>query len=210
MTAGTRVIVVGGGIAGVSIGFELARDHDVVVLEAEDALGFHTTGRSAALYIAEYGPAPVRTLTRASLEGFRRLERDFATPSLLTPRGALLTAWDDQSVAHLTAAVDAPGSTLVPLSAHEAECRCRVLRSDRMRLAGGDDTAMDVDVMALHAATSASGPRFSRSPTHGARFGTGATFGARCGGSLSSPQSTGQTPHENPRPVSSGRRGLRS
>ena len=42
------VIVIGGGIAGVSIGFELSKSHSVCLLEMESTLAFHTTGRSAA------------------------------------------------------------------------------------------------------------------------------------------------------------------
>ncbi|MDX1785603.1 MAG: FAD-dependent oxidoreductase, partial [Roseovarius sp.] len=42
------VIVIGGGIAGVSAGAEIAADASVLLLEAEPHLGYHSTGRSAA------------------------------------------------------------------------------------------------------------------------------------------------------------------
>ena len=42
------VLVIGGGIAGVSIGYELAADRSVGLLEMEATLAFHTTGRSVA------------------------------------------------------------------------------------------------------------------------------------------------------------------
>ena len=62
------VAVIGGGIAGLAIAAWLAPHRDVVVLEAEETLGYHTTGRSAALYTECYGADPIRSLARASKE----------------------------------------------------------------------------------------------------------------------------------------------
>ena len=59
------VIVVGAGIAGASVADALAAECSVVVLEREPQPGYHTTGRSAALFAPVYGPAPIRALTRA-------------------------------------------------------------------------------------------------------------------------------------------------
>jgi len=64
------VIVVGGGIAGVSVAYELSKDSRVLLFEAETQLGYHSTGRSAAVYIPSYGhekPA-LFELTRSSYE----------------------------------------------------------------------------------------------------------------------------------------------
>src|SRR5690606_27116055 len=59
-----RAVVVGGGIAGVSVAAELAGlGAEVTLLEAEDVLAHHTTGRSAAMYLPGYGNAVVRALT---------------------------------------------------------------------------------------------------------------------------------------------------
>ena len=60
------VLVIGGGMAGVSIACELATDRRVVLLEAEPVLAYHTTGRSAAVYLETYGGAAVRALTTGS------------------------------------------------------------------------------------------------------------------------------------------------
>jgi D-arginine dehydrogenase len=60
------VAVVGGGIAGVSAAAELADTHTVVILEQEDRLAHHTTGRSAAAFLETYGGPEIRALTRAS------------------------------------------------------------------------------------------------------------------------------------------------
>ena len=59
-------IIIGGGIAGASTGFWLARHGRVIVLERESHPGYHSTGRSAALYTAAYGTPQVRALTLAS------------------------------------------------------------------------------------------------------------------------------------------------
>ena len=67
----TDVVVVGGGIAGVSVAAALAPRREVVLVEQEEQLALHSTGRSAASYVASDGPAPIRALTRASL-GARR------------------------------------------------------------------------------------------------------------------------------------------
>ena len=73
------VVVIGAGIAGSTAAAALAADRRVALIEAEEAAGYHTTGRSAALWILNYGPPDVRTLTglsravlRAPARGLRR------------------------------------------------------------------------------------------------------------------------------------------
>ncbi|MDJ0642565.1 MAG: FAD-dependent oxidoreductase [Erythrobacter sp.] len=74
--------VIGAGMAGASIAAELAPHARVVVLEAEDAPGYHSTGRSAAFWEECYGGPGVVPLTLAS--GVYLREHGF-----LHPRGAL-------------------------------------------------------------------------------------------------------------------------
>jgi D-arginine dehydrogenase len=66
MTIELDALVIGAGIAGASIGAELASDRRVLVLERESQPGYHSTGRSAALFSESYGNAAVRALSRAS------------------------------------------------------------------------------------------------------------------------------------------------
>ena len=60
------IIIVGGGIAGASLGAELARGRRVMIVEAEEVCGYHATGRSAAFYLESYGGPEVAKLTIAS------------------------------------------------------------------------------------------------------------------------------------------------
>lgn len=140
------VAVVGGGIAGVSIAYELAADRSVVLLEAEDRLAAHTTGRSAALYLPSYGPPPVRALTRASRPDFDRLVDDLDTPPLLTPRTLVVVATDDSPQAR--AGLDAWDAD--PVDPADAAGLCPLLRGDRV-VAAVTAEVSDIDVMALHA-----------------------------------------------------------
>lgn len=83
------VLIVGGGIAGASLGARLAASMSVMLIEAEDLCGRHATGRSAAFWNASLGgDTPERRLSHLSKAMFDRNWPDSATP-LLRPRGAL-------------------------------------------------------------------------------------------------------------------------
>ncbi|RJQ79414.1 FAD-binding oxidoreductase [Pseudonocardiaceae bacterium YIM PH 21723] len=138
------VLVIGGGIAGVSIAYELAEHCDVLLVEAEPTTAVHTTGRSAALYIPTYGAPLLRDLTVASGDRFTELASILDTPPLLTPRGELWIAVTEEAGQRI-ATLD-----LEPLSAADAVRFCPVLRAERLHAAAYDDAAMDVDVMSLH------------------------------------------------------------
>jgi D-arginine dehydrogenase len=98
-------LVVGGGIAGVSAGWELARDGSVCVLEREEHLAFHSTGRSAALFMETYGNGPVRALTSGSRSFYASPPGGFADEPLATRRGALFIA-DEPHLSALRAHFD--------------------------------------------------------------------------------------------------------
>lgn len=69
-TRGADVIVIGAGIAGASVAAELSSGMRVIMLDMEAQAGYHTTGRSAAVFAPSYGPVGVRALTRASADFF--------------------------------------------------------------------------------------------------------------------------------------------
>ena len=91
------IAVIGAGIAGASVAANLAKaGQRVVLLEMESQPGYHTTGRSAAVYSPIYGPQPIRALTRASLAFYENPPEEFAGRPLLSPFAAAFVARDDQ------------------------------------------------------------------------------------------------------------------
>ncbi|WP_290899606.1 FAD-dependent oxidoreductase [Hoeflea sp.] len=96
MTETCDFLVIGGGIAGASAGYELAKHGRVILAEKESQPGYHTTGRSAALFAEGYGNAPIRALTRASRAFFENPPEGFTEAPLLTPRGAMIVATAEQ------------------------------------------------------------------------------------------------------------------
>lgn len=87
-------IIIGGGIAGASAGYELCRHGKVVLLEKENLPGYHTTGRSSAIFQKSYnrGDPLLNMLVTASEDFLRRPPAEFAPRSLLTPRPLIYIA----------------------------------------------------------------------------------------------------------------------
>lgn len=154
MTASVQkidVIVVGAGIAGVGIAAQLGPAQRVVVLEQEPLPGYHTTGRSAAVFAESYGGATVRLLSRGSRSFLERPFAGFANAPLLVPRGFLFIAREDQreSFETLASLPDMRG-TARRMSSEEACDRMPLLRRDYVADALLDEGASDIDVHALH------------------------------------------------------------
>jgi len=95
MTKTTDFIVIGGGIAGLSVAARLAEHGQVVVLEAEEAVGYHSSGRSAAFYHFGLGNPLVRGLTAWSRPFFDAPPEGFTDVPLATPKPALFIATQD-------------------------------------------------------------------------------------------------------------------
>lgn len=145
------IAVIGGGIAGASVAAELAGRTRVVLLEMEAQPGYHTTGRSAAIYAPSYGPAPVRALTRASARFLQNPPEGFAPGPLLSPIDAVFLARADQmeALAALEAELaDVPGVTRV--GAAWLEARIALLRRGYAAAALVDAGTCEIDVAALH------------------------------------------------------------
>jgi D-arginine dehydrogenase len=145
-TTDVDVVVVGGGMAGVSLAAAIAPRRRVVVVEQERQLAQHATGRSAASYVASYGPAPIRALTRASRAALSSTAPD-GTP-VLTPRAVLWAAFDDDAVDALERRC-AEVPTLERVRGREMERLHDALRGDPLEGALETD-ACDIDVLALH------------------------------------------------------------
>lgn len=145
-------IVVGGGIAGASAGFELAESGTVLLLERESQFGYHSTGRSAAVFLKTHGPDVIRTLASAGKAFLLHPPVGFAEYPLLKPRGLLLIGGPDDS-AMLDRAVEECGRYVAGvqrLNADEARAMVPVLRGDSLGGAMFDPEAMDIDVHSLH------------------------------------------------------------
>jgi D-arginine dehydrogenase len=140
------VVVIGGGMAGVSVAAAAAPRRRVVLVEQELQLAQHTTGRSAASYVASYGPAPIRSLTRASRAALLAATPD-GTP-VLRPRPVLWAAFDADTVGALDL-LCAEMPSLERLDDLEVRRRHDALRGDPLEGAVDND-AYDIDVLALH------------------------------------------------------------
>ena len=138
------VIVVGGGIAGASLGAEIASKRRTLIIEAEEHCGYHSTGRSAAFYLESYGGAEVATLTLASGKFLTGPPKSFSEHGFLRVRGDLHLTRDE-----------------LPELPSSVETRI-VERAELERLVPGikppwrralfEPGCADIDVAALHAA----------------------------------------------------------
>ncbi len=155
-----NVVVVGGGIAGVSAAFALSeageggRTVDVVLVEAESVLAHHTTGRSAAQLILNYGVRPIRALTRASLDFLHHPPEPLVDFPLLEPRDVLTvaTADQDESTDRMLAEGLATNPAIREISVAEARTHFPALRDGWASRAILEPDSYDIDVAGLHQA----------------------------------------------------------
>ncbi|HEY9095297.1 MAG TPA: FAD-binding oxidoreductase [Hydrogenophaga sp.] len=148
----TDFLIIGAGIAGASTGYFLAPHARCIILERESQPGYHSTGRSAAQFIASYGPNQVRALSRASEPFFQNPPPGFAEAPLLTPRG-LLTVTDEQERHHLEEAwakLEQTSPRGRRMSAEEALTMVPVLQPDKICAAIYEPDSYDMDVHAIH------------------------------------------------------------
>src|SRR5262245_21860716 len=99
MTRSFDALVIGAGISGAAAAYELATDRHVLMLEAESRPGYHSTGRSAALYTPNYGNEVVRALIRAGRPFLDHPPAGFAGHAMLKPRGAIAIAGSEDNAA---------------------------------------------------------------------------------------------------------------
>jgi len=166
------ILIVGAGMAGASLAAELAPHASVLLLEAEDHPGYHSTGRSAAFWSETYGGPGVQPLTTASAAFLR--EHGF-----LGERRGL----------HLA---DRTGVAALDAMAEEFAGRVTLERLDRAgieRWVPGarpawveallEPTCADIEVAALHAFYLASARRSGAVLATGARAGAASRDGGR-------------------------------
>ena len=142
---------VGAGIAGASVAALLAQDRRVVVVEAEPHAGYHTTGRSVAIYTETVSGRLITPLTRASLGFFASPPDGFSDAPLMRRRGVLSVGRADQQ-ADLDAEYDrmSPDGGRRRLDRDESLSLVPILRPDQIDAGVLEPGAFDMDVDALH------------------------------------------------------------
>jgi D-arginine dehydrogenase len=142
------IAVIGAGIVGASVSAALGATHRVALVEAEEQAGYHTTGRSAAIWIRNYGPPDVRVLTGLSRDFFMEPPADIGTDHLAVGRKIIYLAPAEQ-VAALDALIDLKlGIEEIALS--EVKAQVPALIDGYAVRAGVELDAFDMDVAALH------------------------------------------------------------
>lgn len=149
----TDVLIVGAGIAGASLAAALAPYRRVLLIEAEEAPGYHATGRSAAFWHETYGGAGVQPLSIASFGLLDNPPREFSDRGFLSPRTALNLGRreDATAVDAFTARFAAQGVPIERMSGTAIERLVPGIRPEWSE-AAYEPACSDIDVGALHAA----------------------------------------------------------
>lgn len=134
-------LVIGGGIAGISAAARLSHLGAVSVLEAEAGLGYHASGRSAAMFEESYGLPSTIALNKAS-----RSYQETANGGVLSARGMMLVGSRDDQDAF---ARDMTGMNMQPLSVSDAIAMIPILNSDMVTQVGYHKDAWDIDTNQL-------------------------------------------------------------
>jgi D-arginine dehydrogenase len=143
------VIIVGGGIAGASLGAALGGQRRTLIIEAEEQCGYHTTGRSAAFWLAHYGGPEVMPLTLASGPS---LEQGWPTGerSWLRRRGCITLAQNYMDL-RAALAINSAEAPLFELKRPELARQIPGLR-EGWDFGVDDPSCADIDVAGLHQA----------------------------------------------------------
>jgi D-arginine dehydrogenase len=142
-------VVIGAGIAGATAAAHLSATRRTVLLEAEDSAGYHTTGRSAAIWVRNYGSPDARILSAASRGFFLMPPPGFAEGAPLARRRAVVHLAPPDQVPRLQEMMrEAPDMRPIDLEAVHAQVP--PLRRGYAVLAAVEEDCFDMDVAALH------------------------------------------------------------
>jgi D-arginine dehydrogenase len=147
-THSVEAIVIGAGMAGATAAAHLSAIRRVALLEAEESAGYHTTGRSAAIWIRNYGSPDARILTAASRGFFDAPPPGFAEAPLIHARDVVHLAPPGQ-VEHLRQMM-AAAPDMRPLDLEALRARVPALRPGYAALAAVEPDCFNMDVAALH------------------------------------------------------------
>jgi len=149
-------VIIGAGMAGASAAYFLAQEYQgrgsVLLLEMESQPGYHTTGRSAALYSEAYGNAPIRALTSSGRDFLINTPDGFTDTSILTRRGVMFIGREDQLSAldEIYTSGSEHVDTMQRLTEQEVRERIPSIRPGYAAAGVLEADAMDMDVNALH------------------------------------------------------------
>ena len=150
----TDFIVIGGGFAGVSAASFLSKHGKVVLLEMESSLAYHTSGRSAAMLVENYGSAGARPLVKAARPFLENPPEGSVDSPLLSPRPIMWVA-DSTGTDDLLSQAEMGrqnGSVNEELSAEEVLDRFPAMDPDWVKGGLIENSGADIDVAALHQA----------------------------------------------------------
>ncbi|MCB2014956.1 MAG: FAD-dependent oxidoreductase [Sphingobium sp.] len=145
-------VIIGAGMAGASLGAQLAPHMSVLIAEMEDMPGYHATGRSVAFWTESYGGPDVRPLTSASRAFLERPDPEFSEQGFLHRRGAVhIGRQGDEAARDHLQKVFADDALFTPLTASDLQDRISGLHPDWV-LGLEEPSTCDIDVAALHGA----------------------------------------------------------
>ena len=144
-------LVIGAGISGASAACSLAELGRTLLLEAESVPGYHSTGRSAALYTPNFGSPVVRKLNMAGHDFFATPPEGFSDHPLLTPRQSLTIArpGEEEKLGGVLACSTAR-HPIVEITAAEARALTPLVRPEMIGAAALEPGVADMDVAAIH------------------------------------------------------------
>lgn len=130
---GADILVIGGGVAGLSAAAALSRTARVVVLEAESQIGYHSSGRSATMLHYALGDRLIRALTLASRQYFDSPPEGFSDAPLGRLMPVLVHAREEERAALEWLETEiAPFARIEWLDAQGVRQLCPLLKDDAL------------------------------------------------------------------------------
>lgn len=144
-------VIVGAGIAGLSLAYRISGRGRTLLIEAESQPGYHSSGRSAAMFMESYGTPTIQALTRAGREFLATPPVGFVENPLLVDRGVLYLVREDQIALkdETLAALRLSGANIEEVSRQTVLSHVPIVRTEGLVGALFEPEAKDVDVHEL-------------------------------------------------------------
>lgn len=129
MTSRPRLLIVGGGVAGLSSAYHLARAGvEVALFESEAQLGQRSSGLNAAIWRTAIAEPAVAALAREARPSLQSPPEAFGAEPLVDPVGVLLVAEDAPGAASLSAQAAQAATPFVELDRSAARAKAPHLK----------------------------------------------------------------------------------